>query len=48
VLTERGLAVKKDFEEISEKLMARVYGDMPEADRQRLMELLAAVDKNLS
>ncbi|MBT1077018.1 MarR family winged helix-turn-helix transcriptional regulator [Geobacter grbiciae] len=46
-LTDKGMALKCDFEEISETVLGRVYGDMPENDRQRLMELLAIVEGNL-
>jgi len=46
-LTDKGWALKKDFEEISEKLLERVYGGMPGDDRQRLMELLAVISGNL-
>lgn len=47
-LTDEGWALKNDFEEISEKLLGRVFGDMPESDRQRLMELLAVIEDNLN
>ena len=46
-LTDKGMALRKDFEEISGKLIGRVFGDMPETDRQRLMELLAVIEGNL-
>lgn len=46
-LTEKGWAVKRDFEEISEILEARVYGNMPTEDRQRLMELLSVIEGNM-
>jgi DNA-binding MarR family transcriptional regulator len=46
-LTDKGWALKTDFEEISEILLDRVFGDMPESNRQRLMELLAVVEDNL-
>jgi DNA-binding MarR family transcriptional regulator len=46
-LTDKGWALKKDFEEISEKLIDRVFGSMPDGDRQRLMELLAVIEDNL-
>jgi len=46
-LTDKGLALQNDFEAISEKLLDRVFGDMPARDRQRLMELLAVVEGNL-
>lgn len=46
-LTEKGWALKPDFDQISAKLLAQVFGDMPEPDRQRLMELLAKIEDNL-
>lgn len=46
-LTEKGWALKKDFDEISTLVLARIYGDMPETDRQRLVELLAVIEHNL-
>ena len=46
-LTEKGSAMRKDFEEISELLLSRVYGVMPVEDRHRLVGLLAAIEKNL-
>jgi DNA-binding MarR family transcriptional regulator len=46
-LTEKGWAMQKDFEEISEILLQRVYGEMPEADRLRLAGLLAVIEGNL-
>lgn len=47
-LTEKGRALQKEFEEISEKLLSRVYGDMPTSDRERLVELLTQVETNLN
>lgn len=47
-LTDKGWALKKDFDEITEILQGRVFGNMPESDRQRLMELLAVIEGNLS
>jgi DNA-binding MarR family transcriptional regulator len=46
-LTEKGRGLQSDFEAISGLLLDRVFGDMPEADRQRLMELLAEIEGNL-
>jgi DNA-binding MarR family transcriptional regulator len=48
VLTEKGWALKKDFEEISQLLLSRVYGNMPEDDRHRLASLLAVIEDNLA
>lgn len=47
-LTDKGWKLKTDFEEISGILLRRVFGNMPEDDRQRLMELLAVVEDNLN
>ena len=46
-LTEKGRSLKNDFEEISDILIGRVFGGMPESDRQRLMELLTVIEDNL-
>ena len=46
-LTDKGWALKPDFEEISQQVLERLYGEMPEEDRQRLMELLAVIRGNL-
>ena len=46
-LTDKGWALKRDFDEISEKVLERLYGKMPHEDRLRLMELLAEVRGNL-
>ena len=46
-LTEKGWAIKSDFEEISNLLIKKVYGDMSGADRERLAKLLAQVEENL-
>lgn len=46
-LTDKGRALKQDFEAISDILLGRVFGDMPESDRQRLMELLTVIEGNL-
>lgn len=46
-LTKKGKAIRKDFEDISAVLETRVYGDMPQDDRQRIMELLSLIEENL-
>lgn len=46
-LTDKGLALETDFEEISKRLLARIYGDMSMDDRQKLNELLSEIEKNL-
>ncbi|QEM67570.1 MarR family transcriptional regulator [Geobacter sp. FeAm09] len=46
-LTEKGRAIRRDFEAISVVLEQQVYGDMGTDDRRHVMELLSAIDKNL-
>lgn len=46
-LTEEGRALRGDFEGISKTLLERVYGEMPERERERLMEGLIIIEKNL-
>lgn len=46
-LTVKGRALQKDFDEISTILLSRVYGDMPENDREQLMTLLGTIENNL-
>ncbi len=46
-LTEKGKAIRQVFEEISDTLEKRVFGDMLLADRQRIMELLSQLEENL-
>ncbi|GFO58170.1 hypothetical protein GMST_04950 [Geomonas silvestris] len=46
-LTEKGKAIQQDFEDVSETLENKVFGSMPPEDRQRLLELLAVIEKNL-
>lgn len=46
-LTEQGCAIREVFVEISEALEAKIYGTMPLADRQRLMQALALLETNL-
>jgi DNA-binding MarR family transcriptional regulator len=45
-LTDKGRALKSDFEDISGILLSRAYGDMSESDRKRLMELLEIIEGN--
>lgn len=47
-LTEKGWRIKRDFEEISELLGVRVYGDMPLEDREKVSLLLEQIGKNLN
>lgn len=46
-LTQEGRGIFPDFMEISELVMKRVYGDMPESERQQLARLLARIERNL-
>lgn len=46
-LTEKGWAIKSDFEEISDLLIQKVYGDMKPDDQEHLVELLANIERNL-
>lgn len=46
-LTDKGKALMQDFDQISARLLERVYGDMPAVDRRRLTELLARIEANL-
>ncbi len=47
-LTPKGRRLKEDFEEISEILLSKLYGDMSKQDRQRLIEQLERIENNLS
>jgi DNA-binding MarR family transcriptional regulator len=47
-LTDSGRALQEDFEAISGSLLDRVYGRMAQDDRQRLVRLLAALERNLT
>lgn len=46
-LTEKGWSIKSDFEEISDLLIQKVYGDMSDKDRDFLVKLLTQVEENL-
>jgi DNA-binding MarR family transcriptional regulator len=46
-LTEKGEALRADFSEISESLVATVYGQMSRKDRESLSRLLCQLEKNL-
>ncbi len=46
-LTEKGLALKPSFQEISEKLNAIIYKDLSHEDTQLFEELLYKINKNL-
>ncbi len=46
-LTEKGWSIKSDFEEISDLLIQKVYGDMSDEDRECLVKLLGRIEENL-
>ncbi len=46
-LTDKGKSIEKPFLDISEKLQNKVYGDMPQEDRETLIRLLMQVCQNL-
>ncbi len=46
-LTEKGNALRADFDEISERLLSAVYGEMSQKDRESLSRLLRQLEKNL-
>lgn len=47
-LTDKGWGIKDHFQAISTLLEERVFGAMPEDDRERLMDMLAVVERNLA
>ncbi len=47
-LTPRGRKLRKDFREISQALLSKLYGDMSEKDRERLVRQLDKIEANLS
>jgi len=47
-LTARGRRLRKDFEEISQTLLNKLYGNMSDKDRQRLVTQLERIEDNLS
>jgi DNA-binding MarR family transcriptional regulator len=47
-LTPKGRRLRKDFEEISQTLLSKLYGDMSEKDRERLVRQLERIEGNLS
>ena len=46
-LTKKGRAIRPAFENISTRLLAKIFGDMPDDDRETLVQLLAQVGMNL-
>jgi len=47
-LTPKGRGLQKDFEEISWVLRSKLYGDMSQKDRERLVKQLDQIEENLS
>ena len=47
-LTPKGRRLQQDFEEISRALRSRLYGDMSEKDRERLVRQLDRIEANVS
>jgi DNA-binding MarR family transcriptional regulator len=46
-LTDRGRAIRPQFEKISANLQEKVYGDLPQEDRETVVQLLNTIRKNL-
>jgi DNA-binding MarR family transcriptional regulator len=47
-LTPKGRRFRRDFDEISRALLNKLYGDMSEKDRERLVKELEKIESNLS
>jgi len=47
-LTAKGRRLRRDFEEISQALLSKLYGDMSEKDRERLVRQLDKIEVNLT
>jgi DNA-binding MarR family transcriptional regulator len=47
-LTAKGHRLRKDFDEISQALRSKLYGNMSEKDRKRLVQQLDEIEENLS
>ena len=47
-VTPKGRRLRKDFEEISRALRSKLYGDMSERNRKRLVGQLDEIEENLS
>jgi DNA-binding MarR family transcriptional regulator len=47
-LTPKGRRLRKDFDAISEILLGRLYGDMSQRDRDRVVGLLESIENNLN
>ena len=46
-LTPKGRRLRKDFEEISQALRSKLYGNMSQKDRERLVKQLDQIEENL-
>jgi len=46
-LTDKGRLLRQDFEEISMKLLKKVYGDFPKRKRKKAVTMLKQIEKNL-
>ena len=47
-LTDKGRALQRDFEAISQALLDRIYGAMPQKDRKTLVQQLGDLEANLT
>ena len=47
-LTAKGRRLQEDFEEISQALRSKLYDDMSQKDRERLVRQLDKIEENLS
>ncbi len=47
-LTPKGRGLRKDFEAISHALRSKLYGDMSERERERLVQQLDKIEENLN
>jgi DNA-binding MarR family transcriptional regulator len=47
-LTAKGHRLQKDFEEISQVLLSKLYGSMSKKEREHLVEQLEKIENNLS
>lgn len=48
ILSQKGRALQGDFRAVTERLLAAVYGAMPQRDRETLVRLLGEVEQNLA
>lgn len=46
-LTDKGQAIRPAFDRITNSLLEKIYGDMPQGDRETLVQLLTQVGNNL-